>query len=57
MIDVNRFMRDANLHFYSIKWSKEQREAIPYNLRLFVELNNYHSRPTMGEILEGQVTR
>lgn len=57
MIDVNRFMRDANLHFYSIKWSKEQREAIPYNLRLFVELNNYYSRPTMGEILEGQVTR
>lgn len=57
MIDVNRFMRDANLHFYSIKWSKEQREAIPYNLRLFVELNNYYARPTMGEILEGQVAR
>jgi hypothetical protein len=56
LIDTERFLRDINISFTTLEWSKEQREAVPYNVRLHVELNSLYSRSTMAELLEANRT-
>lgn len=51
LMDVERFLRDINFSFTRLKWTKEQREAVPYNIRTHVELN-VMKRDTMRKILE-----
>lgn len=53
LMDVEALLRDINFSFTSIKWTKEQREAVPYNIRTHVELNSIYQRDTLREILEG----
>jgi hypothetical protein len=52
LMDVESFLRDINISFTSIRWTKEQREAVPYNIRLHVELNNQYQRDTLSDLLE-----
>jgi hypothetical protein len=52
LIDVEALLRDINFTFASIKWTKEQREAVPYNIRVHVELNNDFQRETLRQTLE-----
>jgi hypothetical protein len=52
LIDVERFLRDVNLSYAKIEWTKEQREAVPYNIRLHVELNNIYQRDSLRAMLE-----
>ena len=52
LIDVSRFLRDVNLSFTKLEWTKEQREAVPYNLRLVVELNGWYRKAPLAEALE-----
>jgi hypothetical protein len=56
LIDTEAFLRDINFSFTSIRWTKEQREAVPYNIRVHVELNNLYQRQTLSEILELRLT-
>jgi hypothetical protein len=37
IMDVAKFERDYRLSFSEIEWTKEMREAVPYNVRLAVE--------------------
>lgn len=52
LVDVESLLRDINFSFTSIRWTKEQREAVPYNIRLHVELNNKFQRDTLSDLLE-----
>jgi hypothetical protein len=52
LIDVERFLRDVNLSYAKIEWTKEQREAVPYNIRLSVELKNQYQRASLRAMLE-----
>lgn len=52
LIDTEALLRDIDFSFTTIRWTKEQREAVPYNIRTHVELNNNYQRDTMQEILE-----
>lgn len=40
LMDTERFLRDIGFSLTEIVWTKEQREAVPYNVRLHVELNH-----------------
>jgi hypothetical protein len=51
LMDTERFLRDVNVAYAKIEWTKEQREAVPYNIRVHVELNIY-KRKSMRAILE-----
>jgi hypothetical protein len=53
LMDVDQFMRDGHIRLSTISWTKEQREAVPYNVRSFVELNNLVRRPNRSSVLEG----
>lgn len=57
LIDVEKLLRDINFSFTSIRWTKEQREAVPYNIRTHVELKSEFQRDTMSEILEANARR
>lgn len=50
LMDTERFLRDIGSSFASIRWTKEQREAVPYNVRTHVELNNL-KRDSMWALL------
>jgi len=52
LVDVESLLRDINISFTTIRWTKEQREAVPYNVRLHVELNNQFQRNTLSDLLE-----
>jgi hypothetical protein len=51
LIDVSRFLRDVNLSLTKLEWTKEQREAVPYNIRLVVELNGWYRKAPLAEAL------
>lgn len=56
LMNVERFLRDVNIAYAKIEWTKEQREAVPYNIRLSVELNNFQ-RESLREILEANTLK
>lgn len=44
IMDVNAFKRRFNPNFYAKTWSREMREAVPYNVRLKVELDGLYDK-------------
>lgn len=55
LMDTEKFLRSIGSSFASIRWTKEQREAVPYNVRTHVELNNLN-RDSMWALLTQTVT-
>lgn len=51
LMDTERFLRDIGFSLTTISWTKEQREAVPYNVRTHVELNNRIKRDSMRSLL------
>jgi hypothetical protein len=56
LIDVERFLRDIDFSFTKLAWTKQQREAVPYNIRVHVELNNLQQRAAMSDLIEARGT-
>lgn len=52
MMDTDRFLRDIGISIAGISWTKEQREMVPYNIRVNAELYGLVKRPSLAEAIE-----
>jgi hypothetical protein len=62
LMNVSSFMSDFNVKFSTIEWTREMREAVPYNLRTHVESLGLHQvsqemKAERARLLEGDSDR